>query len=97
MSTGIKVAIPIGYAIFIYPRSGLSAKTGLRIANSVGVIDAMYHKEIGVIIQNTNNESYEIKTGDRIAQMVISEVPMIKWKETLIKDNERGGFGSTGK
>lgn len=94
--TGIQVAIPAGYAIFLYPRSGMSVKTKMRIANSVGVIDHSYHKPIGVIFDNTGSEPYTIKKGDRIAQMVIMPVPMIKWVEGPVEQNERGGFGSTG-
>lgn len=99
VKTGIAVAIPVGYAILIYPRSGLSLKTGLRIANSVGVIDSDYRNELCVILQNTDNQSYTINKGDRIAQMIITEVPMIKWKETenLSNTDREGGFGSTGK
>ena len=100
VKTGIKVAIPIGYTILIYPRSGLSLKTGLRIANSVGVIDSDYRNEVGVIITNTAKEDYTINKGDRIAQMIITEAPMIKWQEeTELNITERGdgGFGSTGK
>ena len=96
--TGIKVAIPVGYAIFIYPRSGMSLKTGMRIANSVGVIDSDYNKEIGVIMTNTGNSQYTIRQGDKIAQMVIMPVPMIKFIEVNnIQDSGRGGFGSTGR
>lgn len=94
--TGLQVAIPSGYAIFIYPRSGMSVKTKMRIANSVGVIDHSYHKQIGVIFDNTSSESFTIHKGDRIAQMVIMPVPMINWVEGEVEQNERGGFGSTG-
>ena len=96
VKTGLKVAIPAGYAIFIYPRSGLSLKTGLRIANSVGVIDESFHKEIMVIMENTGSEPYNINIGDRIAQMIIQPVPMINWIEDIVEDTGRGGFGSTG-
>lgn len=99
--TGIKVAIPTGYAIFIYPRSGLSLNTNLRIANSVGVVDSDYRGEVGVIMTNIGKAATEtIKKGDKIAQMVITPVPMIKWAETNnLEDTERGegGFGSTDK
>lgn len=95
--TGIKVNIPTGYAIFIYPRSGMSLKTGMRIANSVGVIDSDYNKEIGVIMTNTFNSKWTIMQGDKIAQMIIMPVPMIKFIEVNdIQDSGRGGFGSTG-
>lgn len=96
ISTGIKVAIPSGYAIFLYPRSGLSAKTKVRLANSVGVIDSSYHKEIKVIFDNNDEKEYKINIGDRIGQFVIMPVPMIDWEENIVEDTDRGGFGSTG-
>lgn len=98
--TGIKVAIPIGYEIQIRPRSGMSLKTGFRIANAPGTIDSDYRGEVGVIMTNTATTTENIEQGDKIAQMVISPVPMIKWIETDNLDKtERGegGFGSTGK
>lgn len=98
--TGIKVAIPIGYEIQIRPRSGMSLKTGMRIANAPGTIDSDYRGEVGVIMTNTFNSKWTIMKGDKIAQMVISPVPMIKWIETdNLDETERGegGFGSTGK
>lgn len=97
IKTGIKIAIPKGYAVFLYPRSGMSAKTKIRLANSVGVIDSQYNKEIGIIFDNNGNEDYQINIGDRIGQFIIMPVPMIEWKETNIIGSDRGGFGSTGK
>ena len=99
VKTGIAVAIPVGYEIQIRPRSGLSLKTPLRVANAPGTVDADYRGEVCVIMWNSSNESVEINAGDKIAQMVISEVPMIKWKEVKeLSSTERGtaGFGSTG-
>jgi dUTP pyrophosphatase len=95
--TGIRSYIEPGYVLSIYPRSGLSAKTGLRIANSVGIIDHLYHQEIKVIITNTGTETYTINKGDRIAQMLIAPTPMIEFELTEEKPDEttRGGFGST--
>lgn len=97
IKTGIKVEMPKGYAMFLYPRSGMSAKTKVRLANSVGIIDCLYHEEIGVIFDNIGNEEYQIQKGDRIGQLIILPVPMINWVETKITTDERGGFGSTGK
>lgn len=99
VKTGIAVAIPVGYEIQIRPRSGLSLKTPLRVANTPGTIDADYRGEVCVIMWNSSNEAVKIEAGDKIAQMVINEVPMIKWKEvTELSSTERGtgGFGSTG-
>lgn len=96
--TGIAVSMPAGYMIQIYPRSGLSYKTPLRVANSVGIVDHLYNKEIKVILENTGNEDYTIKAGDKIAQMLIMPTPMIIWEEVdNIEDSGRGGFGSTGR
>lgn len=95
--TGLQVSIPKGYMIQIYSRSGLAAKTTLRIANSVGIIDCSYNEEIGVIMENNGNLSTTIHKGDRIAQMIIMPTPMIKWIEVdEIENSGRGGFGSTG-
>ena len=100
VKTGLKVAIPSGYEIQIRPRSGLSLKTSLRIANAPGTIDAEYRGEVGVIIENTGNLTATISKGDKIAQMVIMPVPMIKWEEVIELDKtSRGenGYGSTDK
>ena len=98
--TGIKVAIPAGYEIQVRPRSGLSLKTGLRIANAPGTIDSDYRGEVGIIMTNIGANDETVKAGDKIAQLVIAPTPMIIWEEGKIEDNtERGegGFGSTGK
>lgn len=100
--TGLKVAIPIGYEIQIRPRSGMSFKTPLRLANSPGTIDAGYRDEIGIIIHNTSlHEAYTIKKGDRIAQMVLQRVPKIVWNQVDnvvdIGEDRGGGFGSSGR
>ena len=103
IKTGIKVAIPGGYEIQIRPRSGMSFKTGIRVANAPGTIDCEYREEIGVILTNQGLEPFGIEKGDRIAQMVLMRVPHIKWVPTTEKEFEelktdRGmGFGSSGK
>lgn len=99
VKTGLKVAIPQGWEIQLRPRSGLSAKTPLRIANSPATIDSNFRGEIGVIVENTGGVSYTINKGDRIAQMIIAESPMIKWIETSEldeTDRNESGFGSSG-
>lgn len=99
--TGLAVAIPAGYEIQIRPRSGLSAKTKLRIANSPGTLDSQYRGPVGVIITNTGDIPYVIEKGMKIAQMVIAPTPMIKWIEVDSEadlgetDRGSGGFGST--
>lgn len=99
--TGLKVAIPSGWMISVRPRSGMSAKTGIRVANAPGTIDTGYRNEVGIILHNTNNEDYTINEGDRIAQFVIEKAPMIVFKEVdnveTIGENRGGGFGSSGK
>ena len=99
--TGLKFEIPSGYEIQVRPRSGLSAKTGIRVANAPGTIDSAYRGEVGIILHNTADTPYEVKTGDKIAQLIISPVPMIRWKEvaTISDDTERStdGFGSSGR
>ena len=99
--TGLKMAIPEGYEIQVRPRSGLSLKTPLRIANSPGTIDSGYRNEIGIIVTNTsNNSDYTINAGDRIAQFVLQKVPTILYLQVdSVADigyNRGGGFGSTG-
>lgn len=97
VKTGLKVAMPKGYMINIYNRSGQAFKTKLRVANSVGIIDYLYHKEIGVILDNIGTEPIAIHIGDRIAQMIIQQIPMIEWQTVdKIEETERSGFGSTG-
>jgi dUTP pyrophosphatase len=97
---GIKVAIPEGYEIQIRPRSGMSMKTPIRVANAPGTIDCGYRDEIGIICQNTSMQPYTINEGDRIAQMIIAPSPMINFTEGKVDNignNRNGGFGSSGK
>lgn len=99
--TGLKVAIPEGYEIQVRPRSGLSLKTSLRIANAPGTIDAGYRDEVCIIVQNVSHESQAVvEKGDRVAQFVLQRVPKIQFKQVpSVKDigtDRGGGFGSTG-
>ncbi len=102
VKTGIAVAIPAGYEIQVRPRSGLSLKSGLRIANAPGTIDADYRGEVGIIMTNTGETAYVIEKGMKIAQLVIAPTPRIKWNEVATieelgsTDRGAGGFGSTG-
>jgi len=98
--TGLFIELPTGYEAQIRPRSGLALKQGITCLNSPGTIDADYRGEIGVILINLSNEMQVIKTGDRIAQMVIAPVTQISWEPaTALTPTGRGtgGFGSTGK
>ncbi len=97
--TGIFIEIPIGYEAQVRPRSGLAIKKGITVLNTPGTIDADYRGEIMVILINLSNESFTIKHGDRIAQMVFASHEQAEWE--LVEDlssTERGsgGFGSTG-
>lgn len=103
VKTGIAVAIPAGYEIQIRPRSGLSLKSKLRVANAPGTIDTEYRGEVGVIMTNTGDIPYVIDKGMKIAQMLIAPTPKIKWNEVATVEElgttNRGadGFGSTDK
>lgn len=100
VKTGLKVAIPTGYEIQIRPRSGISLKTTLRVANAPGTIDSEYRGEIGVIIENIGDITTKISQGDKIAQMLIAPTPMIKWIEVNELDEtsrNENGYGSTDK
>ncbi|MDR0888656.1 MAG: dUTP diphosphatase [Coriobacteriales bacterium] len=98
--TGIAVAIPEGYAGFVQPRSGLAIKQGMSIVNTPGLIDSSYRGEIKVIAINTDqHDTIDVHAGDRIAQLVILQVPKVSIKEVdTLSETERGqgGFGSSG-
>ena len=98
--TGIAVAIPKNYEIQIRPRSGLAAKKGISVLNTPGTIDSDYRGEIKIILINLSKKSFVVKSGDRVAQMILCPVAKGKLKEVknLPKTvRGRGGFGSTGK
>ena len=99
--TGLAFEIPDGYELQVRPRSGLSAKTKLRVSNSPGTIDSDYRGEVCIILDNiSSQDSYTINKGERIAQGVISKVEKITFEEVKeLSETERGakGFGSTGK
>ena len=100
IGTGICMEIPDGYAGFIYARSGLASKFGLRPANCVGVVDSDYRGEIKVALHNDSQIMRYIDMGERIAQIVIAPYMSVEFVETNELDKtERndGGFGSTGK
>lgn len=98
--TGLAIALPDGYAGFVQPRSGLALKQGLSIANTPGLIDAHYRGELKVIAVNLDPENtISIERGERIAQLVIQQVPIVHLVEVdeLDKtDRGAGGFGSSG-
>ena len=98
--TGLYVEIPEGYEIQVRPRSGLAAKYGISVANAPGTIDPDYRGEIKVILVNLSNDVFELKPGERIAQLVVAQFTRIEWEcVEQLSDTERGagGFGSTGR
>ena len=99
IGTGLHIALPDGYEAQIRPRSGLAFKHGITIINSPGTIDADYRGEIKIALINHSNEDFVIKSGDRIAQMVISKYEQISFSLTQsLDETERGegGYGHTG-
>lgn len=115
VATGLKLAIPEGYEIQVRPRSGISLKTPLRLSNSPGTIDSGYRNELGIIMTNTSPAgedvmtidspanrpgTYKIRKGDRIAQIILKELPRMKLVRVDsvadIGSDRGGGFGSTG-
>lgn len=99
IGTGLFMEIPEGYELQIRPRSGMSVKTKLRVANSPGTIDSDYRGEIKIILTNHGTDYRTINVGDRIAQGVLAPVYQARFvKVELMSETERGdgGFGSTG-
>ncbi len=98
--TGLYIELPAGYEAQIRPRSGLAIKSGITVLNSPGTIDADYRGEIKIILINLSGESFVIKDGDRIAQMVVVRHEQVAWEAVdSLEESERGcgGFGHTGK
>lgn len=98
--TGLFVELPEGFEMQVRPRSGLAAKHGVTVLNAPGTIDADYRGEIKVILVNLSNTAFEIKPGERIAQLVVARHERVEWQAAEeLSDTERGkgGFGSTGR
>lgn len=99
--TGLAIAIPEGFAGFVQPRSGLALKHGVTCLNTPGLIDSGYRGELKVLLINTDpTEAFEIRRGERIAQLVIQAVEHVALREVdELDDSERGrgGFGHTGR
>ncbi len=99
VATGLSVAIPHGYEIQVRPRSGLALKHGVTVPNTPGTIDSDYRGELKVIMINLGAESFAIRRGDRVAQLVVAPVTRGSWVEVSELDETargEGGFGSTG-
>lgn len=100
MPTGIAIAIPVGWAGFVLPRSGLALNHGISVVNAPGLIDAHYRGELKVVLLNTDHSRpYRVHRGDRIAQLVIQRVEEVRWVEVdQLDGNDRGGgFGHSGR
>jgi dUTP pyrophosphatase len=97
--TGLFIELPEGYEAQIRPRSGLTLKKGITVLNTPGTIDADYRGEIGIIVINLSNDPVEITHGERICQMVVTQVEKIELEQAdKINETPRaaGGFGHTG-
>jgi dUTP pyrophosphatase len=99
VATGLAMAIPDGFEIQVRPRSGLALKHGITVPNTPGTIDSDYRGELKVILINHGTVPFEIRRGDRVAQLVLAPVTRAGWIEVeTLDDTARGagGFGSTG-
>ena len=100
LPTGFAMAVPQGFAAFIFARSGLGIKHGIAPANCVGVIDSDYRGEVQVALINHSGADFTVHDGDRVAQLVLLPVPAVTLLETETLDETArgtGGFGSTGR
>lgn len=97
--TGLTVSVPQGYEAQMRPRSGLALHHGIGMLNAPGTIDSDYRGEVGVILVNWGRNPFQIRRGDRIAQMVLSKVYRAEWREVEDLDETprgMGGFGHSG-
>jgi dUTP pyrophosphatase len=98
--TGLFIELPEGYEAQLRPRSGLAFKHGISLPNTPATIDSDYRGELKVALVNLSKEDFVIKTGDRIAQMIIAKHERAEWiqvEEITETQRGEGGFGSTGK
>jgi dUTP pyrophosphatase len=98
--TGLVIELPQGYEAQVRPRSGLALKYGIAVLNSPGTIDSDYRGEIGVVLANLGHAPFEIRRGERIAQLVVLPVVLVELFEVAqvsVTARNEGGFGSTGK
>ena len=99
VATGLAMAIPHGFEVQVRPRSGLALKHEITVPNTPGTIDSDYRGELKVILINHGAAPFEIRRGDRIAQLVLAPVVQAGWVEVSELDETargEGGFGSTG-
>jgi dUTP pyrophosphatase len=101
IGTGIAVEIPDGFAGLVLPRSGLAARHGIALVNAPGLIDSGYRGEVRVLLLNTDRrEAFDVKPGERIAQLVVTRVPdaePVEVAELQASARGEGGFGSSGR
>jgi len=100
IGTGIAVAVPEGYVLYLFSRSGHGAKHGVRLGNCVGVIDSDYRGEIKLIITNDGQDTFEVHDGERFAQGMLMPYPkvVVAWTAELPATKRgAGGLGSTGR
>jgi dUTP pyrophosphatase len=101
--TGLVVAIPPGYAGFVLPRSGLALRHGVTCLNTPGLVDAGFRGELAVLLVNTDaNADYEVRRGDRIAQLVVQAIEHVRFDvvgegDLPPSDRAAGGFGHSGR
>lgn len=98
--TGLSFAVPEGYEAQVRPRSGLAVKHGITCLNTPGTIDSDYRGEVHALLINHGREPFEVRRGERIAQLVIARYERAVWREVeSLSETERGagGFGSTGR
>jgi dUTP pyrophosphatase len=94
------VAIPLGYAGLVVPRSGLALKHGITLVNTPGIIDSGYRGELKVVMINTDPVAdYVVTRGDRVAQLLIQQIETVQWEEVdqLSGEDRGGGFGHSGR
>lgn len=99
VSTGLAMAVPDGFELQVRPRSGLALKHGISLPNTPGTIDSDYRGELKVILINHGDRAFEVRRGDRIAQLVLAPVVRATWLKVDELDETmrgEGGFGSTG-
>jgi dUTP pyrophosphatase len=100
MPTGLAVAIPLGYAGLVVPRSGLALKHGITLVNTPGIIDSGYRGELKVVMINTDPVAdYVVSRGDRVAQLLVQQIETVQWEEVdqLSGEDRGGGFGHSGR
>ena len=98
--TGLAIALPEGYEAQIRPRSGIAWKHGVTLVNAPGTIDADYRGEIGILLINHGDQTFVVRRGDRIAQMIVQRVCRVQWDvhpELNPTGRGDGGFGHTNK